>query len=127
VVRKSDDIARNFKRLQTKVRRQVESAINKWEEGVKTDSQELTPKDTGGLRDSYLAEVTNDSKTEYTLTIKYGNGLIGEDGENYAAIVHEWPSSYNFTTEGTGPRFLEIALNQNKERLLSMVAKASKL
>lgn len=101
-------LRRNMQRLLGKVKSDINSGIKDWEQEVFQFSQAITPRDTGSLRASYLA-TPEINLSGITWLIKYGNGLVGDGGKNYAAEVHEWPDSKNFTTPGTGPRFLETA------------------
>lgn len=40
----------------------------------------------------------------------------------YAAKVHEMPSTYNYTEPGSGPKYLEKKLIKNKEKYMKKVA-----
>ena len=41
---------------------------------------------------------------------------------DYAAIVHEMPTTNIFTTPGTGPKYLEAKLIKNKEKYMKNIA-----
>tara|TARA_R100000789_G_scaffold41611_1_gene43141 strand:+ start:15708 stop:16067 length:360 start_codon:yes stop_codon:yes gene_type:complete len=103
--------------------------VKDWEEkDLKPLADSYTPKDTGDLRGSYLSELlpTKAPGSVFTYRISYGNGLVGSNGENYAAEVHDWPSDKNWTTPGTGPRYLERAKNETVSLLQGKVSKSIK-
>lgn len=41
---------------------------------------------------------------------------------NYAAVVHEMPEGFNYTMAGSGPKYLEFKLINNKEKYMRKVA-----
>ena len=47
--------------------------------------------------------------------------VVGFDTE-YAAVVHEAPQSWQWSTPGTGPKFLESKLIKNKEKYMKNIA-----
>lgn len=115
-------LTRNFKKYLTDLDTAVKRGVSDWEEVLKEAAMEYTPKDTGALRGSYLASIEPTSgRYGVRYLIKFGNELIGAEGKNYAAEVHEWPDDKNWTTPGTGPRFLERALWENADRLIGAV------
>lgn len=121
-------LSSNFLKYLVNLDKAVKKGTADWEKLVKASSQELTPKDTGALRESYLASIEPKVGLGVKYTIKYGNGLVGDSGKNYAAEVHEWPDDKNWTTPGTGPRFLERALWENSSDLIRRVkAEAMKI
>lgn len=80
---------------------------------IERRSNKLAPRDTGFLRiSSYIVE---NPKMEGKLVI----GRVGYSAA-YAAFVHEMPESNNFTTPGTGPKFLERAVKE-KPRAITRV------
>ena len=84
---------------------------------LKEDARAITPKDTGDLRDSlfFRTAVTPDG-----VTLR-----VGASAE-HASIVHEMPKTNNFTTAGTGPKFITRAINKNRRKILKTVRKSMK-
>lgn len=69
---------------------------------IEADSNEIVPKKFGVL--------VNSSFTSFNpFTRKATVGYTA----NYVGFVHEMPESYNYTSPGTGPKFLTKAINQN--------------
>lgn len=71
----------------------------------------LTPYKTGYLRRSYSKTIE-----------KRMNAIIGTilNTAPYALYVHEMSEYRNFTTPGTGPKFLEDVIKNNFETILNM-------
>lgn len=79
--------------------RQIRLAVGEWAEKINQEKViPVTPMDTGDLRES-LYTVSHITYQGYTLE-------VGFDTE-YAPMVHEWPSTINWTTPGTGNKYLE--------------------
>lgn len=114
-------ITNRFKKVIKDLHKNVDLGIQEWEKAVKDVSQNYVPTDTGALKDSYKAEKTKDTKDQIEYTIQYGDGLQGSNGDNYAAEVHEMPAYNQFTTPGTGPRYLERAMKELKGLLVKYV------
>ncbi len=74
----------------------------------------LTPMKTGALRESGRIEERENGE----VAVVFGN----DDTINYAAIVHEDMSPKTFTESGTGPKFLEIAVDQSMNEIDEMFA-----
>lgn len=77
---------------------------------IMDDAQPVTPRDTGDLRASGSVDRTG------PLQVTVGFGAP------YAIFVHEAPESWNWTTPGTGPKFLErpaMAASAGLERRLA--------
>jgi hypothetical protein len=120
-------ITRNFKALMAKLNKGVAQGIDEWQENIlKPRSQEYVPEKTGELANSYKAEREANVGNTIRYTIKYGDNLSGENGENYAAEVHEMPDSYNYTKPGSGPRYLERALQETQGLLIPTIIKKNK-
>ena len=99
----------NFAKYVRELDKTVEQSIKDHEEIIKPKIIAATPKDEGQLRDSYTFTETDNSKNRRGLVqyqIKFGP-VSGDNGENYAAEVHEWPANKRWTTPGTGPKFLQ--------------------
>lgn len=76
-------------------------------------AQPLTPFREGMLRASFVQLMPVDT----------GGVLIGGLASNlvYAAYQHELPEGSRFTTPGTGPKFLERALDQQQEAIATII------
>jgi len=72
------------------------------------------PHKTGNLWRSQKIEQPKIEKGEITIE-------LGFDAE-YAATVHEMPSSINWTMAASGPKFLEAKLIKNKEKYMAEIA-----
>lgn len=116
-------LTRNFNKFSLKLRAEVNAGIQDWIHRVEMRSQAYVPLDTGKLKDSFLAERLTSAFNKIEYRVSYGNGLRGDNGENYAAEVHDWPQDKNWTTPGTGPRYLERAKFDEQSKLLPIVKK----
>lgn len=79
---------------------------------VRNSSVKMTPIDTGNLRSSVTTPSPTISKGKVSGMISYT--------ASYAAFVHENLEA-NFRAPGTGPKFLERALQQNRDRVLRII------
>lgn len=73
---------------------------------IMADALPSTPKDTGALRSS--GYVTLPESTPMV------EGGFGGPAADYAVTVHEDLSPKNWTTDGTGPKYLEHAIDQRR-------------
>jgi hypothetical protein len=123
-----DKIIRNFKKTLVKVSQQVDKGIQQWETNdLHPLANQYVPKDTTALAESYAAARVPTPGLDMRYEIQYGNNLIGPDGRNYAADVHEWPNSKNWTTPGTGSKYLRRALRETETKLVPRVISQAKL
>lgn len=67
-------------------------------------SQELVPYETGNLRKSGAVKNKKNGTANFTATIEYV--------APYAFEVHEFPESFKYTTPGTGPKYLQRAVDE---------------
>lgn len=67
----------------------------------------MTPLRYGPLRASGRVDGPNFSGHNVWVTVGYGGPAV-----DYALFVHEMPDTYNFTTPGTGPKYLENAAKE---------------
>lgn len=67
----------------------------------------------GTLRNRFFVDVTAPGVTPAVVR-------IGNTAE-HAAAVHEMPESYNYTTPGTGPKFLQRTLSENVREILATI------
>lgn len=93
-------VSEGFKRARRDLHLQVVRAVENWTKMVNEKwVLPVTPMDTGQLRESL-----------YTIRDMTYNGVRVEVGftASYAPEVHEWPKKkINWTTAGTGPKFLQ--------------------
>lgn len=101
--------------ISKKLRQAVAKGLNKFGEDLQEKVINTTPLDTGELQRSiYLKKATEDN-----LEIEIGSrGTIAP----YNVWVHEIPRT-NYTTEGTGHKFLERPFEENKHKLKEFIKK----
>jgi len=76
----------------------------------------------GGKRGQAPGHLRRSQKIEHPKTIGKITGVeVGFDTD-YAAAVHEMPGTVNWSTPGTGPKYLESKLIRNKEKYAKNVA-----
>jgi hypothetical protein len=87
-----------FRIVSRRVMRQVNDAAFLWVREMNQQTLRVTPLDTGDLRES-----------QYAVRQITMNGCRIETGFKmpYAPVVHEFPNTVNWTTPGTGNKFLE--------------------
>lgn len=77
-------------------------------------NQPYIPMDTGNLRASWETFPIIENKK---------HGLMMGFSANYALWVHEmYDRPVNWTIPGSGPKFLEAAVNRNRDKILQIVA-----
>ena len=72
-------------------------------ENVRSDTEKYVPKRSGNLRRSVDTSRGEEGLITWNAVDKKGRG--------YAAYVYRMPQSVNWTTAGTGPRWVERAAN----------------
>lgn len=112
-----EDILKNLKRQNSLLLKGVSAGLVDSASFIERESNKLAPKDSGFMREqsSFTTKMT-----------KKGTAIVGRVGYDaeYAAYVHEMPETNNFTTPGTGPKFLERAAKNNRNRALDIFYKA---
>jgi hypothetical protein len=103
--------------LVAKVNSETIKALAVAAEMVLAKAVEVTPALTGALRGSGTQKPTNGGKTR---EISFGGAAT-----EYALIVHEMPYSNNFSTPGTGPKYLETPLRENADKVLKYLNDAT--
>lgn len=88
-------------------------------EALISDSVPVTPKQEGTLRSTAnMAPVTGVFRTQGGFYV-----VVGYDTE-YARAVHEMPPDTNWTTPGTGPKYLTGPFERNREEYLKIMAES---
>jgi len=87
-------------------------------QAIMADAIPLTPKRYGILRGSYYVAPPEPSGGS-VFSAAFGTGPAGYTveigyGAYYALYVHEMSASYNYTAPGTGPKFLQRAVEQHR-------------
>ena len=77
----------------------------------------VTPEETGMLRESGTVTESDGGKTQ---EISFGGPAAP-----YALIQHEAPDGWNYTTPGTGPKYLETPLRENSDGVLKLLQEAT--
>lgn len=91
----------------------VARGLNKFGEHLKGKVIDATPMDTGELRRSiYMKEAT-----EGNLTVEVGSSVAIAP---YNVYVHEIPK-LNYTTAGTGSKFLERPFYEEKDKIKDFI------
>jgi len=72
------------------------------------------PKKTGHLRRNQRIEVVKESGKAISVLAGFNT--------NYAAKLHEAPSSWNWSEPGSGPKYLESKLSKHKDKYMKVVA-----
>lgn len=95
---RSANTSRNFRIAVEGLFKKLELATDVWTRDVNNIVLNATPLDQGPLRQSMYK----------VKRVKY-MGFVFETGftEFYAPIVHEWTGPVNWTTPGTGPKYLQ--------------------
>lgn len=98
-----------FKKYQGKAEQQADVIMSEFADRILKKSLEYCPMDTGALRASARV-IKGNQPTEYTIV--YGSGAGGGFRDSYYAVyVHEIPKA-NYTTPGTGWKYLERAVDE---------------
>jgi hypothetical protein len=113
----------NLGRLQAKLGAARTGGIRGCGRGVRLAGEDLlsrsipvTPKRTGALRESGNVQPQSgvfDSLTRPAVTVGFN--------VDYALAVHEMPEDTNWTTPGTGPKYLSTPLAENRSRYLEFI------
>jgi hypothetical protein len=82
---------------------------------VKAESVDITPAEFGNLRNSAGSKPIGPLSVAVYYT------------QSYAPYVHEMPEHNNYTTPGTGPKFLERAVKENVPTILQIIANRAKI
>ena len=85
---------------------------------VQGESQEIVPQRLGVLFNS-----------AFTQAERQGSRSVARVGytAKYAPFVHEMPASFNYTKPGTGPKFLQKAIANNRRKIVKIIADSAKV
>ena len=98
--------------------RKAALAAEEWVNRTNLEVDKSTPLDEGDLRAS-----------RYVTKLKTSGSFIIETGFKavYAVSVHEWPSTVNWTTSGTGNKFLQRPYYSNARSLADFITSRVKI
>jgi hypothetical protein len=104
MVRGQSEIIQNLKQQHSILKRGLYAGVIDVSTTIENISNSNAPRETGFLRISSFSSLPT-----------RGEIILGRVGYTaaYAAYVHEMPGHYNYTTPGTGPKFLEKAAKNN--------------
>lgn len=132
----------DFKKFEKEVNKAFAKAIKSYEEKIKDQILSVTPNRTGDLRSSYnFQEDTSDTRSGPSYVLSFGDSttIDPDTGENYAALIHQWPEGMSqenlsgngpmrvnptWTTPGTGPNYVLGPIAQTSTQLLQEIAKS---
>lgn len=106
------NLARNSRKFKTAFPQQVAAAFTTSAWLILGDSLPITPMRDGILRSTQHVKPPVITRDEVKVEFGYGGPAAP-----YAWRVHELPESSNWTTPGTGPKYLEGPLQQRKPSL----------
>ena len=132
-------VVANFDRFVNDVSTETKQALRESGDLLRDQARELAPKDTGALRESgrtFVAESGRGTRTKVSVTVSFGGNTKVSPTRNapngvvdYAAWVHEGISGFategaiNYTTPGTGPKFLERAAQMKEQEIKNLIRK----
>lgn len=102
-----------LRQLKADIRRRGLVAVRVGNEFLISKMIPVTPMRTGRLRKSFENHVSAGAYAVY--------GKI-ENTAPYASYVHEMPEATNWTTPGTGPKFMERPMDENQREVLRIIA-----
>lgn len=149
-----DKVLRNLKKETDKIKGRSLKGLIKASILVRSDTEKTSPKipvDTSNLRASYFTVTSKGSTTEGgspqfkgddSEKLSSGHNEVVNDAKSlvrgrepglalgfsafYAWYVHEAIDN-KFLRPGSGPKFLEAALNRNRKRVLKVIADEAKI
>ena len=114
-----NDVLRNFGSITDEIERRTKQAVYETGANLLNESKQVTPFDTGDLRDSGKMRMEKTPKG-WNAVVTYGDGVV-----DYAAKVHE-DIHVQFHEPGTGAKYLENPLKTNTRRYLEYIRNAAK-
>lgn len=112
------EVARNLQRAVNRIEGATEDGLREGGLVIEDHALAETPLDTGALSGSSFVD---------TDMAPRGPRLRVGFTEPYAPFVHEMPESNNFTTPGTGPKFLEKAVRENEQEILAAIQREARI
>ena len=110
-----DDVLRNFDKIVNGMEREAEKAVYEVGADLLKESNNLTPIDTGKLRQSGKIKMTKKGDNP-TATVSYGDARV-----DYALEVHE--INKNYKEPGTGWKYLETPLKEKSKKYIEYIRK----
>ena len=112
-----EKFADETKKTRPRMRRAVGAGCYGAANNVMATALPLTPLDFGALRGSGYVTMPEEDGGRVTVEIGYGGPAAG-----YAEIIHEDTSPKKFQEPGTGPKFLQRALDRASGTLRAEIA-----
>ena len=109
---KLKDFSAELRTETAKAIKAIEGAVYLAANNVIAKSIREVPKDDGALRSSNF--VSRPRRSGNAITVRFGYGGMAA---RYALFVHEMPEGTNWTTSGTGPKYLERPLNAARPKI----------
>lgn len=114
----ADGVVRNLEEMAAQMQKAATGALFIEATEIMNDAIKITPMDTGNLRDSHYVEPPKKTATG-GMSIKIG---FGGTAAPYALAVHErTDKGINWQEAGTGPKFLERALDARTPSLANNI------
>jgi len=107
----SGKVIKNLNVLQTRIKQSPREPIKQTMEQLKARVIEVTPLDKGNLRSTIRVYLPADNIGELLAGNMMGTGSPPKYVD-YALEVHEMPANMNWTTPGTGPKYMEGPLKE---------------
>lgn len=113
-----DKVLRNLRKEIAKIQGGTKRGMTRATVFLQGESQQEVPVEFGPLINSAFSDVD-----------QVGDRIRGRVGytQDYAAHVHEMPSSNKFTKLGTGPNFLIGPAVRNARKLIEIIRQAAKV
>ena len=105
----------NLRKSRVQLKRAISAGLIDMTTFIEHNSNKIAPREQGDMR---LSSFTTDINERGEVQI----GRVGYDSP-YAPFVHEMPESNNFTTPGTGPKFLERTVKEKSKKALDIFFK----
>lgn len=109
------EIKKNLAKFTKKKEARLTKTLSQLGRRTLAKSKKITPKDKGALRKSGFWRI---EKKPRGPQVRVGYN------DPKAPFVHEMPAEFNYTTPGTGPKFLEKVIRASRSEYLKMMRKA---
>lgn len=114
----SRELKKNIRKARQQMKKAFAAGLIDVTTFIEHESNKIAPRDQGDMR---LSSFTTDITQKGEISI----GRVGYDSP-YAPFVHEMPETNNFTTPGTGPKFLEKTIKNKEKRTFRIFSKTVK-